>query len=110
MQKLLSEAIKVLDDQLDGQCFLDKGLHSDKNLAKCKPDGSVEGSPPEAAGGNTAGSSKMNRKEQQAAEVQRKLKILGQYGSPGNPPGFLSPASLRTNKPFQTPFRKPHNN
>lgn len=100
----------MLDEQLDSLGFPDKGLHLDKNPAKCKLDGNVEGSPPEVAGENTASSSKLNRKEQQAAEVQRKLKILGQYGAAGYPPGFLSPASLRTHKPFQTPVRKPLNN
>lgn len=107
IQKLLSEANRMLDVHLDSMDFLDKGLHLDERNARLKQDSNMEGRPPQAASENTPDGSRLSRKEQQAIEVQNKLKILGQYGSPGCPPGFLSPASLRTHKPYQTPIRKP---
>lgn len=108
VQKLLNEANRILEGRLNSVPFPEKSVQSYEHPAKCKKqDGSTEGMPLQTAEENMAGSSKPNRQEQQAMEAQSKMRILAQYGSPGCPPGFLSPASQRTRKPFQIPTRKP---
>lgn len=110
MKSLLNEADKRLDEVLDSRAFPDKSLHCGEKTVEWRHAGSVEDESLQANEENKGSISKADRKEQRAKEVQNKLKLLSQYGSPGCSPGILSPASLRTHKPFRVPLRKPQKN
>ena len=110
MRSLLNEADKRLDETLGSRAFSDKMLHYGEKTVEWKHGTSVEDESLQADEKKKVSHTKTDRQEQRVKEVQNKLKLLSHYGSPGCSPGILSPASLRTHKPFRVPLRKPQMN